>query len=532
MTMITYKVAETKDEFTQIHKLNYQTFVEEIQQHEVNNDQTLVDPFINKSVYIIAKREDEVVGMISINENRPFSLDKKIDNLDDFLPEGTVPCEVRLLSIKEAYRGSRIFYGLCEHLVSYCLDAGYTVALISGTLQQAKLYRHMGFKPFGPLVGTEKAPYQPMFLTKQNFEKASLIFKRLMERKEKKLYHNFLPGPVEMVKEVQEAWQRPAESHRAQSFQNIMDRVRVQLCRLTKANHVEIAVGTGTMANEMIAAQLTSHPGRGLILANGEFGDRLIKQANRWQLPYESFQKPWNEPFTVEEVDAFLASNPDIRWLWTVHCETSTGYLYPLEQLKEVCRKYNVNLCLDACSSVGVIPVDLSTVYLASTVSGKGLASYPGLAVIFHQHTLSPNESIPAYLDIACYQETNSVPFTHSSNGLFALYTALSHPLPANQELADNISQELASSGLTILSKNDYSPGIITIELPPSVSSMDFGNRLKSHGIHTSYESAYLLERNWFQLALMGKQIESNVWKAVNILREQFEKIHKEKVKN
>lgn len=65
---------------------------------------------------------------------------------------------------------------------------------------------------------------------------------------------------------------------------------------------MEIAVGTGTLANEMVAAQLSTIKGKGLILSNGEFGDRLIQQANRWQLDFETFQKSWNMPITADEV--------------------------------------------------------------------------------------------------------------------------------------------------------------------------------------------------------------------------------------
>ncbi len=42
---LTFKVASEKWEFEQIHELNYQTFVDEIPQHQENEQGRLVDKF-------------------------------------------------------------------------------------------------------------------------------------------------------------------------------------------------------------------------------------------------------------------------------------------------------------------------------------------------------------------------------------------------------------------------------------------------------------------------------------------------------
>jgi hypothetical protein len=41
-----------------------------------------------------------------------------------------------------------------------------------------KLYRHMGFVPFGPLVGTADVPFQPMYLTVEAFEAQTRALER------------------------------------------------------------------------------------------------------------------------------------------------------------------------------------------------------------------------------------------------------------------------------------------------------------------------------------------------------------------
>ncbi len=166
---LTFKIAGEPDEFNQIHQLNYATFVEEIPQHPKNPDQFLVDKFHEENIYFICLNNlQEVVGMICLKEKRPFSLDKKIINLDDYLPIKEHLCEIRLLSVKEGYRNSKVFYGLIQILASYCMEHGFEIALISGTIRQLKLYGHLGFKQFADPVGTSEALYYPMYLTVEN----------------------------------------------------------------------------------------------------------------------------------------------------------------------------------------------------------------------------------------------------------------------------------------------------------------------------------------------------------------------------
>ena len=45
------------------------------------------------------------------------------------------------------------------------IQEGTDAAVISGTTRQLRLYTRMGFIPFGPMVGTAEALYQPMYIT-------------------------------------------------------------------------------------------------------------------------------------------------------------------------------------------------------------------------------------------------------------------------------------------------------------------------------------------------------------------------------
>jgi len=171
MASLTYKIAETENEFEQIFKLNYKTFVEEIPQHERNDEKRLVDKFHVENTYLICMEADHLLGMSAVRDKRPFSLDLKLEDLDSYLPEYKSICEIRLLAVEPDRRSTRIFGGLILRLAGYCDERHYDLAIMSGTTRQAKLYRHLGFTPFGPLVGDGDTLFQPMYITLDSYRK-------------------------------------------------------------------------------------------------------------------------------------------------------------------------------------------------------------------------------------------------------------------------------------------------------------------------------------------------------------------------
>ncbi len=162
------KPATEEHEFLQIHQLNYKTFVEEIPQHQQNSEKILIDKFHEKNKYIIAKRNDKLIGMICYNMQRPFSLDEKFAELDYYLPGSTIIAEIRLLSILPEERKTTVAYRLFQYVGNELTRLEIDTAIISGTTRQLQLYKHLGFTPFGALVGKPGALYQPMYVTLKN----------------------------------------------------------------------------------------------------------------------------------------------------------------------------------------------------------------------------------------------------------------------------------------------------------------------------------------------------------------------------
>jgi len=321
---------------------------------------------------------------------------------------------------------------------------------------------------------------------------------------------NFLTGPVALRPEVRAAFCAPPVSHRQSDFLEMMRRTRATLCSLANAKHAVLMVGSGTLANDAVAAQLRCSSGAGLILSNGEFGERLIDHARRSRLQFAVEQQPWGEAFEWHAIRQ-VAERCRPRWIWAVLTETSTGIANPISELHALSEHVGADLCLDAVSAIGLMPVDLHRVRFATAVSGKGLAAFPGLAAVFHDGRLANSEQVPRYLDLASYEAADGVPFTHSSNLVGALDCSLTLTCwPQKFESVRQKSQTLRAAlrhiSLPPLARDeDAAPGIVTLKIPDATGATDVALALAKDRIEVAYQSRYLQERNWLQLALMGE---------------------------
>lgn len=503
---VRFKIATEPAEFEQVFELAYDTFVEEIPQHQPNATRRHVDRFHAQNLYIIALSGSDVVGMITMRGDRPFSLDEKLGGVDRFLPEGHRICELRLLAVRPAHRRGMVFRGLVERVVREGHARGYDLAIISGTVRQAKLYQHLGFTPFGPVVGSADAPFQPMYLTLEKFLETAPAITARPELEP----ISFLPGPVPVAESVRAAFVQPPAYHRDTEFCEAFQRVKVRLCALASAPRVEILLGSGTLANDVVAAQLSRFDAPGVVVSNGEFGQRLIDQAGRQRLRHTPVAFPWGQPLDADRIqDAIRGS--DARWLWAVASETSTGMLNDLESLKALAREHDVALCLDCVSAIGAVPLDLDGVFLASGASGKALASYPGLSFVFYGHDVASEPArIPRYLDLGYYAEKGGIPFTQSSNLVAALEAALtrfqtSEPFERLTALSRCLRARLRELDAPVLVDEAVAtPAVVTLALPADRPAAELADHLRHHGLVVAYQSEYLAQRNWLQVSLMG----------------------------
>ncbi len=490
------KIAQINEEYEAIARLNYETFVEEIPQHEPNKQRLKIDRFHQENTYIVVYKKTELIGMVAFRDQRPFSMDEKIGKVEQFLPEeicGKI-CEIRLLAVKKNYRTGRVLWRLTQALNTFAYEKGYTAAVISGTTREEKLYKQMGFQQFAPAVGAKDAQFLPMVLTRD-------VFEHDLQRRLAKDDYTFYPGPVKQLETIGYT----NLSHRSLNFKAIYERVQQQLLHLANTKHVGIIVGTGTLANEVMLAQLHAQQlGKGLILTNGEFGERLRKQAVRWSLDFDAAEQQWGTIFDYEKL-ASLLENGAYQWMLVVHGETSTGTCNDLESLGHLAKCYNVKLCVDSISTFGAMPFSLQDCYLATAVSGKAIGAMSGLAFVFSQYLAQSTTTLPAYLDLANYHQ-GAIPFTLPAVLLGNLDESLQAYPVRYAQLQQRFEALLQLPYMHFQLPTTQYPMLITIQLPDTLSNLHIDlalNGLLAHG-----DSPYLRQRGFLQFAVIQPDFE------------------------
>ena len=110
------------------------------------------------------------------------------------------------------------------------------------------------------------------------------------------------------------------------------------------------------------------------MLSNGEFGERLARQAVRFGLKPRiptlglgtAVGPRRNRRCARRRGETF----PKAQWVWGVHQESSTGVLNDLPELARIAR-HMACVCADCISSLGSVPLDLADSYLATGPTGK-----------------------------------------------------------------------------------------------------------------------------------------------------------------
>ncbi len=142
------------------------------------------------------------------------------------------------------------------------------------------------------------------------------------------------------------------------------------------------ASGTGAM--DAVVANYVSQFKKAFIIAGGSFGYRWKSLCEYYHCPNEVFEVPFalDIDYVLLE-EAVAASRPDV--FLCQHHETSTGQLYNMERVSEVCKKYGVSLVVDAISSFLSDELDMEElgIDICITSSQKGLNIAPGLSFLF-----------------------------------------------------------------------------------------------------------------------------------------------------
>lgn len=545
---ILFREAVSEKEFEQIHALNHRVFAEEIAQHEQDPSGLLIDRFHAQNRYFVAVRDGAVIGMISAHAGPDFSIQKRLPDSSvlNALPK---PMEVRLLAIEPRERNHTVLTGLLWQVYEHAVANGFSHLLISAITTREAMYRKLGFRALGPEVPDGSASFIPMTAALDGHHTIDAKRVRLHERHWRRMIDDgtaarngmpipcpamedepidlhplsLLPGPVAIHPSVARAFASPPVSHRSKAFVEVFERVRSVLNAFLPGMEAAVFPGAGTLANDAVGANLRAlfRDEEGLVLSNGEFGDRLARQASRAGLRFRTLSFPYGAAWAFDAIRAALEREP--RWIWAVHLETSTGVLNDAPRLLGLAREAGCAAALDCVSSLGAVAMEShpEALWMVSGVSGKSLGAYAGLAFVYAnaacRHALARTELCPSF-DLTHMLNAEGPVSTVASPALLALACALEQNYETEEarmrrcgeyrRLGESVRCAMRAAGLEPLAAEAIAaPNITTFPLPYP----QFVEDCRRAGYVIAHESPYLVTRGWGQIATMGDVTEEKL---------------------
>ena len=196
-----------------------------------------------------------------------------------------------------------------------------------------------------------------------------------------------IPGPIELSPAVVEAFSKPSPGHLApgliESFGHSLEMMREVWQAGPDAQPFVIA-GGGTVALDMVAANLVE-PGEAAVVVNtGYFSDRLAEMLRRQGANVVEVASPTvGDAPSPDDVARALEAGP-IKALFATHVDTSTGVRIDPEPLARMARERGILSVFDGvCATAGEsfrMKDWGADVYL--TGSQKALGAPPGLALL------------------------------------------------------------------------------------------------------------------------------------------------------
>ena len=313
------------------------------------------------------------------------------------------------------------------------------------------------------------------------------------------------PGPLTTSRSTKEAMLHDWGS-RDEEFIAMSSRVCERLLDLAggRGSHVCVPLqGSGTFIVEAMIGTLVPADGKLLILANGAYGQRMLRIAERYRRAVIIQDTPEDVPVSVAGLDHALGDNPSITHVAVVQCETTSGILNPVDDVAQVTARHRRRLLIDAMSAFGALPLDAARTPFDALVasSNKCLEGVPGIGfAIIRRSALeaargqAPSISLDLHDQWASMEKTRQWRFTPPTHVIAALDQALAEHAAeggvAGRGARYRRNCEVLVAGLralgfeTLLPDGLQAPIIVTVRMPadPRFQFEVFYDRLSRRG--------------------------------------------------
>jgi 2-aminoethylphosphonate-pyruvate transaminase len=197
------------------------------------------------------------------------------------------------------------------------------------------------------------------------------------------------PGPLSTSPTVRAAMLRDWCTWDEDYNLGIVTPIREGLVRLASATRPELFTsvlmqGSGTFSVEAMIGSAVPENGKLLVLANGEYGNRLGLIAATLRIPHIIHDTGELAPPDIARLDSALSDDAAITHVVCVHNETTTGMLNPLDEIARIVKGRGRVLLVDSMSAFGGIPMDMAELKIDFLVSSanKCIQGVPGFGFV------------------------------------------------------------------------------------------------------------------------------------------------------
>jgi 2-aminoethylphosphonate-pyruvate transaminase len=199
--------------------------------------------------------------------------------------------------------------------------------------------------------------------------------------------------------------------------------------------------GSGTFSVESVIGSVIPPSGKLLVLANGAYGQRLAKIAQRLGIALCLHERLEVEPPDLEELARTLESDAGITHVALVHGETTTGMLNPLPEVARLVKGAGRQLIVDAMCTFGGVPIEVEALGIDFIISSanKCLEGVPGFGfIVARREALEASQGLARSLSLDLYDQWKTM---EEGNGKWR-YTSPTHTVRAFAQALRELEEE------------------------------------------------------------------------------------------